>query len=217
MSNPPVDLLGRLLGLIGLQPSKVNKTIVVLVLLAAGFLLLENMNFSGSRSQPPNSTQVTAPSVAAVIDHGGSSSSLPNDDITRYQKAIELNLKHVLSQVKGAGQLEVFVTLAAGPTMQVYESSKQTTQHINSADAGGGRQTTDSNETTHDLTLLKGTGGVEQPVVLSEIEPQIAGVLVVADGAGSYAVRLELTQATSVALGVSPGKISVLPRGGAAQ
>ncbi|HPU36274.1 MAG TPA: hypothetical protein PLA91_05715, partial [Bacillota bacterium] len=52
--------------------------------------------------------------------------------------------------------------------------------------------------------------GEERPVVEREVAPQVAGVLVVAEGAGDSRIKARLFEATRVALGVDPQKILVL-------
>jgi stage III sporulation protein AG len=76
--------------------------------------------------------------------------------------------------------------------------------------SGGTRQTTEDSGSGQLVMNRNGAGG-EQPVVERELAPQVAGVLVVAEGAGDSRVRAKLFEATRVAMGIEPQKIVVLP------
>ncbi|MDD4237840.1 MAG: hypothetical protein PHT62_04720, partial [Desulfotomaculaceae bacterium] len=117
----------------------------------------------------------------------------------------------MLRQVEGAGQVEASVRLS-GSTREEYAvnttTGKKTTQERDQT--GGTRLTTEDNSSSQLVMNRSGTGG-EQPVVEREAAPQVAGVLVVAEGAGEARVKAKLFEATRVALGIEPHKIMVLP------
>jgi stage III sporulation protein AG len=66
------------------------------------------------------------------------------------------------------------------------------------------------------VVLSRNNQGMEGPVLEREMAPEVAGVLVVAEGARSPQVKAGLFRAVQVALGVEPHKVIVLPmkRGG---
>lgn len=76
--------------------------------------------------------------------------------------------------------------------------------------SGGSRQITENTDTST-VVIARGNQGLEEPVVRKEVAPDVAGIMVVAEGAGMPRVKSDLFRAVQVALGVEPQKIIVLP------
>ncbi len=120
----------------------------------------------------PAKTQ-TASSASAVDD---------------YVVTLEKKLKNCLSEVKGAGKVDVIISVA---------SSMQTVFAT---------ETTVTNSVKKETTVT--VGG--KPVVLKETYPEISGVLIVAEGADNIAVKVDLLNACEVFLSVTEDKIKIL-------
>jgi stage III sporulation protein AG len=58
------------------------------------------------------------------------------------------------------------------------------------------------------------SGGSDTPVVVSQTSPEIAGVLVLADGANDPVLKEKLVQAVETVLDLPAYKVIVLPRKG---
>ena len=86
-------------------------------------------------------------------------------------------------------------------------TGKKTTQE---RDQTGGTRLTTEDSGSDQLVMNRSENGEERPVVEREVAPQVAGVLVVAEGAGDSRIKARLFEATRVALGVDPQKILVL-------
>ncbi|HHW10984.1 MAG TPA: hypothetical protein GXX29_13550, partial [Firmicutes bacterium] len=119
-------------------------------------------------------------------------------------------LERLLSQVAGAGRVEVYITMESGPRQVLAE--EVTTEK--STGTGNGANGTGSllRESRRPLTVRDEAARSEKPVVLVQIEPEIRGVLVLADGAGDAALRYTLAKAVATILGVDIHKVSVLSR-----
>lgn len=55
---------------------------------------------------------------------------------------------------------------------------------------------------------ISGSGGTET-IVLTEIEPTVRGVIVIAEGAADVSVRVKLSNAVMTVLGISADRIEV--------
>lgn len=132
-------------------------------------------------------------------------------EMTAEEEQLGSKLCEMLRRVEGAGRVEVSVRLS-GTTRSEYAvndtTGKKTTEE---KDQGGGTRTTTEDTGSSQLVMNRNGSGGEQPVVERQTAPQIAGVLVVADGAGDARVKAKLYEATRVAVGVEPQKILVLP------
>lgn len=117
----------------------------------------------------------------------------------------ENKLTQILSEIDGAGKVEVAVRMGAEEV--VYE--KNGTTETRSADDGKNK-TTDE-KVTQELAMRR-ENGVESPIVRRTITPAIVGVVVVADGGADSMVRLNIRKAVCAATGVAAHRISVLSR-----
>ncbi len=105
----------------------------------------------------------------------------------------EARLSELLSQVEGAGRVEVLL-----------------------AEETGARQVLAQNETYREsatpdteVVVLSGSDG-EEPVTLQVIAPGYRGAVIVAEGGGDPAVALALTRAVGAVTGLGADKITVM-------
>lgn len=175
-------------------------------LAALGVALLILSGTSGGKSGGSMSTgkQPSQQEAAHVREQ-------PVNGMTAEEDQLGKKLCEMLKQVEGAGRVEVSVRLS-GSTRAEYAvnttTGKKTTQE---KDQSGGTRITTEDSGSGQLVMNRNGAGGEQPVVEREVAPQIAGVLVVAEGAGDARVKAKIFEATRVALGVDPQKILVLP------
>lgn len=112
----------------------------------------------------------------------------------------EERLEKILSSIKGAGNVKVFV-MANESTRFIYAADK------NIKESGTGEHKA---QTTSSSIVLSKDGTKTEPIIEVEIYPEITGVLVVAEGANDEKRRLMILNAVSVALDLENTKIEVL-------
>jgi len=129
----------------------------------------------------------------------------PKDDSST---DMEKRLKEVLSVIQGAGKVEVMITYKAGretvPAVNTIESNTQTEEQDSN---GGIRRVSQTDINTQPVSLTGPNGS--QPLIAKEIEPEVQGVIVVAEGADDIRVRVELQQAVQTLLGISSNQVEV--------
>ncbi len=109
---------------------------------------------------------------------------------------LEERLAQALSQIAGAGETQVMLTLA------------DSGQRILAEDL----EWDDTSETSETVILSDASRG-ESVVELQTISPSFRGALVVSQGAGSATVQLELIHAVSVLTGLPTNKIAICAAG----
>ncbi len=122
------------------------------------------------------------------------------------QNIQETQLKNILSQIKGVGEVEVMITYETSteviPAFNV-QNSKQSTEE---KDAQGGMKST----TQEDLTQNIVTDNKDNKMVtLKEIKPKIRGVIVVAEGAGDIEIKSKIIEAVKTVFQISISKVTV--------
>ncbi|MBT9135831.1 MAG: hypothetical protein DDT34_00896 [Firmicutes bacterium] len=151
---------------------------------------------------------------ANVPPEGGAKVVLPGTppDLTgiqQYQLSLEKQLGEMLSQVKGAGQVRVMLTLGTTSEVKLAANVRQTSRITEEKDAAG--VTTVSREETHssEPVMSRGTGG-DSVVTTTELMPRINGVLVIVGGAVDPRLLETLTKATQTILSLPAHKVQVL-------
>ena len=109
---------------------------------------------------------------------------------------LERRLEEVLSEIEGAGQVRVVLTLKGGPRQILAQDADTTT--------GAGEM----RSTVSTVVVSKGSGN-EEAVVVQQLSPQYQGALVVCSGGEIPEVRLRLVEAVSALTGLGADKISV--------
>lgn len=118
-------------------------------------------------------------------------------------------LEGILTQISGAGKVQVSITLASDGSKSYATNTRQEKRTVEEKDVKGGLKTTIEENTSNDLSVSSGN-----PLLLETRGPEVIGVLVVADGARDAAVREKLMQATATLLDVPLYKVQVMPREG---
>lgn len=197
----PLKLLGDLLHL---KPGQVGILKLLVVALAVGILLMNAPSLFGvdeMRKRPDGATEVATPSKSA------------RDELSRLEQEKAQELQATLSQIRGAGQIYVQISLAAGPAVQPVTNTRtqETTTSEKAGDNSTRNTTTREIDTTHVTTK---DGSQDQLAVSKQVGAEIAGVLIVADGARNPAVANRLLEAAGAALHIPAHRIQVVPREG---
>ena len=110
-------------------------------------------------------------------------------------EALEEKLARALSQVEGAGEVSVILTVEQG--MERVLASDRTAEQ--------GRDTTSLEE----QTVIISTGAGEEAVLITQRYPTFQGALVVCPGGDDPAVQLVLTRAMAALTGLGTDRITV--------
>ena len=164
--------------------TKKNIKIIVLVVIGLMALIL----FLGMNNEEES-----------VIDN-----KLPNtlsyQTTLEYCAELEGKLEKVLSNIYGAGDVSVLITVDGSPELVYATNSDNKT----SSNSSGSTVTSSSNP----IIVQTSTGA--GPLILTENLPEVKGVIVVSSGAGDVGIKLDIINAVSTLLNISTDKISVL-------
>ncbi|HHW40716.1 MAG TPA: stage III sporulation protein AH [Syntrophomonadaceae bacterium] len=136
-----------------------------------------------------------------------------DDSLTAAEKELESRLEKVLGSVAGAGSVQVTVTLSSGQENVFAQNINKQNRIIEEKDqAGGNRKTTEVNEQGSLVFAETLNGGKDDPVLIKAKRPEVAGVLVLAEGAKDPELREKLAQAVETLLDIPPHKVTVLAK-----
>ncbi len=123
----------------------------------------------------------------------GNEEKTASADSAAYAENLENKLSSILSQISGAGKVDVFITAESEGEKVI------ATETI-----------VDEDGTVTTTPVFSG-GDI---VILEEKNPEITGVLIVADGADDLSVRFNLLEATASVLNINQSIIKVYTRNG---
>ena len=112
--------------------------------------------------------------------------------------AVQREMEDILSAIDGAGRLRLMLTVGGGGELELAQDRALTQKD-------GAGEYSDKTE-----TVVLGSGSGAEVVVTQSRYPEFVGALVVCEGGGSAAVRLEITQALCALTGLPSDKISVI-------
>ena len=124
-------------------------------------------------------------------EDGEASLSIASLDADEYEKEVEKRIKELCSSVKGAGHVEVAVTLRGG-YRAVYATDSQS--------SSGGYKSS---------TVLTGSGSSEGAVLICYENPEISGVGIVCSGGDDPSVRSDIVALIAAAFDIGTNKIYV--------
>lgn len=118
-----------------------------------------------------------------------------------YLNELETRLAALLSQIKGAGEVQVMLTLQTGSRTE-YQFDTQI-----SSDTDG----TENRSSEERKTVILSEGSAYDKAAVSAVRyPQFQGALIVCEGADHPAVRLDLINAVSALTGLNSSQITVV-------
>ncbi len=176
----------------------------ILILLLCGVLLLViavPTDDSATRTQSQTEPQIKA-------QENDTASSLSGSEKDRVQQ-LESRLKAILSQVEGIGKTEVMLTLKSDGR-RIIEKDIEQSQGKEENQEENAAAVSDQASSSENTVYQRDAQGNELPYVTEELEPEIAGVLVIAQGAKDASVISEITEAVMALFGVEAHKIKVM-------
>lgn len=124
-------------------------------------------------------------------------------DVEEYERKLE----KILSQVEGAGDVTVMLSLKSGmETVYATDSSNQ------SSESKGGSDSSLSISQDEKIVMKSASGG-DEPVVAKTIYPVFSGAIIVCEGADSSLAQYSIVKAVASVTGLGTDKITVLKRG----
>ena len=179
----------------------------LLLMLGAGIVLLM-LSFPDSRSG--ENTAGDGTDSAPAVSGGENGAAWPDDEsATDAAGALEQRLEELLKKVSGIGDVQVMITLKSSAETVVLKDSPYTSEITDESDSEGGHRTVTQIEQGEETILA----GDNEPYVIKRIEPEVQGVVVIAEGAGDLRIVTEIVEAVEVLFEVPAHKVKVMKMG----
>lgn len=129
-----------------------------------------------------------------------------------YATYLETRLEETLSGMAGAGRVKVMITLQASEELVVEKDEPVSRSNTSENDSAGGSRVVTQMESS-ETTIYHTIGDESEPYVVKTILPQIEGIVVLAQGAGTGTVDANITEVVQALFGVEAHKIKVAKLG----
>ncbi|MEN6313696.1 MAG: stage III sporulation protein AG, partial [Clostridiaceae bacterium] len=187
-----MDIIKRIKDMIdGQSRKKLIENTAIVIVIGIIVIIAGGSIFGGNKSKEPGKAQQNSGSAG-----GSSLTAASSADDT------ELKLKSLLSQMQGVGKVDVMVTYYTSKEEVPAYDIKRNQSSTDEKDSEGGTRRVSEEEYESTLAYEDSSSGGKSPVILKELEPEVKGVLVVAEGADSVVVRERVINAVAVLLDV---------------
>lgn len=133
------------------------------------------------------------------------------DSMQNYEKELETRVKEILKYVEGVGTVDVMILLRSSSEKIIHVDQEKSRTSTEEQDSAGGTRKV-MTEDIAETALMSGENGNQVPFVEKEMQPEIAGIVISAQGGGSARVKAEISEAMEALFGLPAHKIKVLKR-----
>lgn len=173
--------------------------LVIILLTGAAILLLSVPGFFQSENRKDENDTIEETAEISV-----------QKEIDCYVENLENRLEKILKKVEGVGDVDVMISVKGTREQVILKDSNASKDTSTEVDGNGGNRVS-SNFDEEDTTIfLKGQDGEESPYIVQELEPEISGVLILAEGAGDVSKTNEIIEAVEALFSVPIHKIKVI-------
>lgn len=189
----------------------------LIILVLAGILLFvialptrDDRKDDGAAGAETGKTTLTLAELRGTDGGEAGDSAAPETDTDeQYVIDMEKRLTDALSRMADVGEVQVMITLKASRELVVEKEQPVSRSSTNENDAQGGSRIVNQLE-SEENTVYRTDGSVSEPYVVKTLSPQIEGVLVVAEGAGSGTVNRTIVEIAQALFGVEAHKVKVV-------
>lgn len=135
-----------------------------------------------------------------------------NNSASDYVRRLEADLSSILSKIQDAGRVSVMITLKSGAEIIPAKDESISDKVTNEKDTDGGARTINEKTTDDRIVFTAAQGGNSKPLIIKEINPEIKGVIIVAEGAKDSKVKLNISRAVQTVLDIPAYRVTVYER-----
>lgn len=132
------------------------------------------------------------------------------DENLEYCLQLEQRIEELLSNMDGVGEVQAMVTLVTSKELVVEKDEPVTRNTITESDGDGGTRSTNESSFDYETIYETDSEGNKVPYVVKQLEPQIQGITVVAQGGGNAVVQKNISEVLEALFHVEAHKIKVV-------
>ena len=145
--------------------------------------------------------------VSSIVDNSGEDSknnAHQEFSVEQYKLSLQKDIGKLVGSISGDNSSTVVITLESG----VRYTYADTNEEDASSSTGKNVEEISSSSAKSYITVKNSDGG-EQPLVITEVMPQVRGVAIVCNGGDNEELNEKITDAVTAALNISSKKVNV--------
>ncbi len=132
------------------------------------------------------------------------------DENLEYCLQLEERIEELLSNMDGVGEVQAMVTLVTSRELIVEKDEPVTRNTITESDGNGGTRSTNESSFDYETIYKTDSEGNKIPYVVKQIEPEIQGITVVAQGGGNAIVQKNISDVLEALFHVEAHRIKIV-------
>ncbi len=132
------------------------------------------------------------------------------DEAMEYCLSLEARIEELLSSMEGVGEVQAMVTVTSSRELIVEKDEPVTRNTVTETDGSGGTRSTNESSFDYETIYETDAEGNVIPYVVKQMEPQIQGITVVAQGGGSAVVQKNISDVLEALFHIDAHKIKVV-------
>lgn len=185
-----------------------RKDNLIVLILTGVLLFIIALPARDSKEAETENSRTEGKNTAEELLQDSSEMEVP-DSGEEYARQLEQQLREILTRMEGVGQVRVMITLKSSRELVVEKEQPYLRSSTTENDAQGGSRTVHQFE-TEENTVYRTSGSESEPYVIKTLPPQVEGVVVVAEGAGSGTVNRTIVELVQALFGVEAHKVKVV-------
>lgn len=180
----------------------------LLILLLAGVLLvvIALPTEKSSRNEGADAGLTAGNQEGAIQSPAQVNTSFSSTE--EYAAYLERRLEDTLSQISGVGTVQVMITLKATQELVLEKDQQTQSSSTTEEDSQGGSRS--SHQISRSESTVYHSSGNSEPYVVKTLLPQVEGVVVVAQGAGTGTINRSITDVVQALFDVEAHKVKVV-------
>ena len=140
----------------------------------------------------------------------GNDTNTTSYDPNTYITDMENKLEDILRKVDEIGEVAVMITMKGSKEQVALKDIPYTQEGLNEVDGEGGSRTDNSIKKEESTVLVNDEDGKTVPYIIKELEPEIEGVVVIAEGGDNIMIVKDVMEAVEVLFDVPAHKVKVM-------
>ncbi|MBK1810995.1 stage III sporulation protein AG [Clostridium sp. YIM B02505] len=128
----------------------------------------------------------------------------------QYEDEQKSQLKSILKQIEGVGNVDVMITFESDETKVPAVDTNSQKNTNETTDKEGGKQSNSQESGSSKVVITSNSSGNE-PLIVKTYKPKVVGVVVVAEGSENSKIKYDISKAVSNLYGLPMDKVNVYP------
>lgn len=182
------------------QSKKTIPNLIIIFCIGLVLLLISDFYNNIGPKEPAGENRNTAVNETAPA---------AGDPNAAYVRNLENQLSGILSKIADAGRVSVMITLKGGMEITPAKDESTADRVTDEKDENGGTRTINEKTVSDKVVFVAEQGGQNKPLIIREKNPEIRGVIVVAEGARDAKVKLRISEAVQTVLDIPAYRVTV--------